>query len=137
MNKKILTLTLAMLVAGSAQAGLLDKVADAAGAITSAKESGLNSEQAVRSVVESKVKAGTTTKEEVKTKLGAPKATSTVDGNEVWKYDVGSISKDAADAVTIANALGKDTSKAQKIVELKFKGNVLDSYDVVQGTLSN
>ena len=137
MNKKIITLALSMMVVGSAHAGLLDKVADAAGAITSAKESGLSSEQAVLATVKSKVQAGSTTKDEVKTKLGAPKATSTVDGNEVWKYDIGSISKDAADAVTIANALGKDTSKAQKIVELKFKGDVLDSYDVVPGTLSN
>lgn len=137
MNKKILTLALSMMVAGSAQAGLLDKVADTAKAITTAKESGLNSEQAVLEAVKGKVKTGSTTKEEVKTKLGAPKTTSTVDGNEVWKYDISSISKDAADAVTIANALGKDTSKTQKIVELKFKGDVLDSYDVVPGTLSN
>jgi hypothetical protein len=137
MNKMVLTLALSMMVAGSAQAGFLDKVTDAAGAITSAKESGLNSEQAVLEVVKSKVKTGSTTKEEVKTKLGAPKATNTVDGNEVWKYDIGSLGKDAADAVTIANALGKDTSKTQKIVELKFKGDVLDSYDVVSGTLSN
>ena len=137
MNKKILTLALSMVVASSAQAGLLDKVADAAGAITSAKESGLNSDQAVLAVVKEKVKAGSTTKAEVKTKLGAPKVTSTVDGNDVWKYDINSISKDASDAVTIANALGKDTSKTQKIVELKFKGDVLDSYDVVPGTLSN
>lgn len=66
MNKKIITLALSMMVVGSAHAGLLDKVADAAGAITSAKESGLSSEQAVFATVKSKVQAGSTTKDEVK-----------------------------------------------------------------------
>lgn len=137
MNKIVLTLALSMALYGSAHAGLLDAVTDTAKAITTAKESGLNSDQAVLEVVKTKVQAGTTTKEQVKSKLGAPKATSTVDGNEIWKYDISSISNDAATAVNVANALGNDTAKAQKIVELKFKGDVLDSYDLVQGTLTN
>ena len=137
MNKIVLTLALSIAFYGSAHAGLLDAVTDTAQAITTAKDSGLNSDQAVLEVVKTKVEAGTTTKEQVKSKLGAPKATSTVDGNEIWKYDVSSISNDAATAVNVASALGNDTAKAQKIVELKFKGDVLDSYDLVQGTLTN
>ena len=137
MNKIVLTLALSIALYGSAHAGLLDAVTDTAQAITTAKESGLNSDQAVLEVVKTKVQAGTTTKEQVKSKLGEPKATSTVDGNEIWKYDISSISDKAGSAMTLANTLGSDTKKAQKIVTLKFEGDAVKSYELVEGTLTN
>jgi hypothetical protein len=39
--------------------------------------------------------------------------------------------------MTLANALGSDTKKAQKIVTLQFEGDAVKSYDLVDGTLTN
>ena len=77
------------------------------------------------------------TKTEVKAKLGEPKAIETVSGNEIWKYDINSIDAKAGSAMTLANALGSDTKKAQKIVTLQFEGDAVKSYDLVDGSLTN
>ena len=136
MKKMTLAATLLLAFAASAQAGLLDAVTETASAIDSAGDAGISTDQAVLELVKTKVQAGAT-KAEVKAKLGAPKAIETVSGNEVWKYDISSISDKAGSAMTLANALGSDTKKAQKIVTLKFEGDAVKSYELVEGTLTN
>ena len=136
MKKMTLAATLLLAFVASAQAGLLDAVTETASAIDSAGDAGISTDQAVLELVKTKVQAGAT-KAEVKAKLGAPKAIETVSGNEVWKYDISSISDKAGSAMTLANALGTDTKKAQKIVTLQFEGDAVKSYDLVDGTLTN
>lgn len=136
MKKMTLAATLLLAFVASAQAGLLDAVTETASAIDSAGDAGISTDQAVLELVKTKVQAGAT-KAEVKAKLGAPKAIETVSGNEVWKYDISSISDKAGSAMTLANALGSDTKKAQKIVTLKFEGDAVKSYELVEGTLTN
>ena len=136
MKKMTLAATLLLAFAASAQAGLLDAVTETASAIDSAGDAGISTDQAVLELVKTKVQAGAT-KAEVKAKLGAPKAIETASGNEVWKYDISSISDKAGSAMTLANALGSDTKKAQKIVTLKFEGDAVKSYELVEGTLTN
>ena len=136
MNKIVLTLALSMAMYGSAHAGLLDAVTETASAIDSASEGGVSTDKAVLELVKTKVQAGAT-KSEVKAKLGEPKAIETVSGNEIWKYDINSISEKAGGAMTLANALGSDTKRAQKIVTLQFEGDAVKSYDLVDGTLTN
>ena len=136
MKKMTLAATLLLAFVASAQAGLLDAVTETASAIDSAGDAGISTDQAVLELVKTKVQAGAT-KAEVKAKLGAPKAIETVSGNEVWKYDISSISDKAGSAMTLANTLGSDTKKAQKIVTLKFEGDAVKSYELVEGTLTN
>ena len=136
MKKMTLAATLLLAFVASAQAGLLDAVTETASAIDSAGNAGISTDKAVLELVKTKVQAGAT-KAEVKAKLGAPKAIETVSGNEVWKYDISSISDKAGSAMTLANALGTDTKKAQKIVTLQFEGDAVKSYDLVDGTLTN
>ena len=136
MKKMTLAATLLLAFAASAQAGLLDAVTETASAIDSAGDAGISTDTAVLELVKSKVQAGAT-KAEVKAKLGAPKVIETVSGNEVWKYDISSISDKAGSAMTLANALGSDTKKAQKIVTLMFEGDAIKSYELVDGTLTN
>ena len=135
---KNITLAAALLVTlmGSAQAGLLDAVTDTATAINTATDGGASTDKAVLELVKSEIQEGAT-KEQVKAKLGAPKAIETISGNEVWKYDISSISDKAGSAMTLANTLGSDTKKAQKIVTLKFEGDAVKSYELVEGTLTN
>ena len=136
MKKMTLAATLLLAFVASAQAGLLDAVTETASAIDSAGDAAISTDKAVLELVKTKVQAGAT-KAEVKAKLGAPKAIETVSGNEVWKYDISSISDKAGSAMTLANTLGSDTKKAQKIVTLKFEGDAVKSYELVEGTLTN
>jgi outer membrane protein assembly factor BamE (lipoprotein component of BamABCDE complex) len=135
---KNLTLAAALLLTltGSAQAGLLDAVTETASSISTATDAGSSTDKAVLELVKTKVKAGAT-KTEVKAKLGAPKAIETVSGNEIWKYDLSSVSDKASGAMALASALGSDTKKANKIVTLQFEGDALKTYDLVDGTLTN
>ena len=71
------------------------------------------------------------TKAQVKQKLGEPKATATEDSLEVWTYDMDSVNSKLSAVTGIAKALGSDTSKVEKVVELKFEGDVMKSYAVV------
>lgn len=135
---KNFTLAAALLVTlmGSANAGLLDTVANTATALDAATDNGVATDKALLELVKSKVQDNAT-KEQVKAKLGAPKSIENVNGNEVWKYDISSISKDANSAMTLASALGANTKKAEKIVSMKFEGDTLKTYEVVDGTLTN
>ena len=135
---KTVTLAAALLLSltTTAHAGLLDAVTETASAIDSASNAGISTDKAVLELVKTKVQAGAT-KAEVKAKLGAPKVIETVSGNEIWKYDISSISDKAGSAMTLANTLGTDTKKAQKIVTLKFEGDSVKSYELVEGTLTN
>ena len=105
MKKMTLAATLLLAFVASAQAGLLDAVTETASAIDSAGDAGISTDKAVLELVKTKVQAGAT-KAEVKAKLGAPKAIETVSGNEVWKYDISSISDKAGSAMMLANTLG-------------------------------
>ena len=135
---KTITLAAALLLAltTTAHAGLLDAVTETASAIDGASDSSISTDKAVLELVKTKVQAGAT-KTEVKAKLGEPKAIETVSGNEIWKYDINSIDAKAGGAMTLANALGTDTKKAQKIVTLQFEGDAVKSYDLVDGSLTN
>jgi outer membrane protein assembly factor BamE (lipoprotein component of BamABCDE complex) len=138
LTMKHLTLAAALLftLTGSAQAGLLDAVTETASSISTATGAGSSTDEAVLELVKTKVKAGAT-KAEVKAKLGAPKAIETVSGNEIWKYDLSSVSDKASGAMALASTLGTDTKKADKIVTLKFEGDAVQSYALVDGTLTN
>jgi hypothetical protein len=132
--KKIIVAGSLLLVAGMANAGLLDAVTDTAAAVTSSKESGVSADQAVKTILKAKFQENVTTKAQVKKQLGTPKATSTEDSLEVWTYDMDSVNSKLSTVTGIAKALGKDTSKAERVVELKFDGDVMKSYDVVDAT---
>lgn len=135
---KNMTLAAALLLAlvNTAHAGLLDAVTETASALTSAKATGSATNQALMELLKAKVEAGAT-KEEVKAKLGEPKAVAKENGNDIWKYDINSVDEKAGSTMAVASALGADTKQAQKIVELKFEGNTVKSYDIVAGTLTN
>ena len=135
---KNMTLAAALLLAlvNTAHAGLLDAVTETASALTSAKATGSATDQALMELLKAKVEAGAT-KEEVKAKLGEPKAVAKENGNDIWKYDINSVDEKAGSTMAVASALGADTKQAQKIVELKFEGDTVESYDIVAGTLTN
>ena len=135
---KNMTLAAALLLAlvNTAHAGLLDAVTETASALTSAKATGSATDQALMELLKAKVEAGAT-KEEVKAKLGEPKAVAKENGNDIWKYDINSVDEKAGSTMAVASALGADTKQAQKIVELKFEGNTVKSYDIVADTLTN
>lgn len=129
--KKIIIAGSLLVMAGVAHAGLLDAVTDTAAAVTSSTESGVSAEQAVKAMLKTKLQENVTTKAQVKQKLGEPKSTTTEDSLDVWTYDMDSVNSKLSTVTGIAKALGKDTAKTEKIVELKFDGDVMKSYDVV------
>ena len=118
-------------MAGVANAGLLDAVTETATAVSSSKDSGLSTDQAVTALLKTKFQENVTTKTQVKEKLGEPKSTSTENSLDVWTYDMDSVNSKLSTITGIAKALGNDTSKAEKVVELKFDGDVMKSYAVV------
>lgn len=120
-----------LVMAGVANAGLLDAVSQTATSVASSKNSGLSTDQAVTALLKAKFQENVTTKTQVKAKLGAPKSTSTENSLDVWTYDMDSVNSKLSTVTGIAKALGKDTSKVEKVVELKFDGDVMKSYAVV------
>ena len=120
-----------LVMAGVANAGLLDAVTETATAVSSSKDSGLSTDQAVTALLKTKFQENVTTKTQVKEKLGEPKSTSTENSLDVWTYDTDSVNSKLSTITGIAKALGNDTSKAEKVVELKFDGDVMKSYAVV------
>ena len=129
--KKIILAGSMLVMAGVANAGLLDAVTETATAVSSSKDSGLSTDQAVTALLKTKFQGNVTTKTQVKEKLGEPKSTSTEDSLDVWTYDMDSVNSKLSTITGIAKALGNDTSKAEKVVELKFDGDVMKSYAVV------
>ena len=129
--KKIILAGSMLVMAGVANAGLLDAVTETATAVSSSKDSGLSTDQAVTALLKTKFQENVTTKTQVKEKLGEPKSTSTEDSLDVWTYDIDSVNSKLSTITGIAKALGNDTSKAEKVVELKFDGDVMKSYAVV------
>ena len=129
--KKIILAGSMLVMAGVANAGLLDAVTETATAVSSSKDSGLSTDQAVTALLNTKFQENVTTKTQVKEKLGEPKSTSTEDSLDVWTYDMDSVNSKLSTITGIAKALGNDTSKAEKVVELKFDGDVMKSYAVV------
>lgn len=129
--KKIILAGSMLVMAGVANAGLLDAVTETATAVSSSKDSGLSTDQAVTALLKTKFQENVTTKTHVKEKLGEPKSTSTEDSLDVWTYDMDSVNSKLSTITGIAKALGNDTSKAEKVVELKFDGDVMKSYAVV------
>ncbi|TXH64596.1 MAG: hypothetical protein E6Q86_02600 [Tolumonas sp.] len=129
--KKIILAGSMLVMAGVANAGLLDAVTETATAVSSSKDSGLSTDQAVTALLKTKFQENVTTKTQVKEKLGEPKSTSTEDSLDVWTYDMDSVNSKLSTITGIAKALGNDTSKAEKVVELKFDGDVMKSYAVV------
>jgi outer membrane protein assembly factor BamE (lipoprotein component of BamABCDE complex) len=129
--KKIIIAGSLLIAAGVAHAGLLDAVTDTAAAVTSAKDSGVSADKAVEAILKSKFQENVTTKAQVKQKLGEPKATATEGSQDVWTYDMDSVNSKLSAATGIAKALGSDTSKVEKVVQLKFEGDVMKSYAVV------
>lgn len=120
-----------LVMAGVTNAGLLDAVTETATAVSSSKDSGLSTDQAVTALLKTKFQENVTTKTQVKEKLGEPKSTSTENSLDVWTYDMDSVNSKLSTITGIAKALGNDTSKAEKVVELKFDGDVMKSYAVV------
>ena len=129
--KKIILAGSMLVMAGVANAGLLDAVTETATAVSSSKDSGLSTDQAVTALLKTKFQENVTTKTQVKEKLGEPKSTSTENSLDVWTYDTDSVNSKLSTITGIAKALGNDTSKAEKVVELKFDGDVMKSYAVV------
>jgi len=129
--KKIILAGSMLVMAGVANAGLLDAVTETATAVSSSKDSGLSTDQAVTALLKTKFQENVTTKTQVKEKLGEPKSTFTEDSLDVWTYDMDSVNSKLSTITGIAKALGNDTSKAEKVVELKFDGDVMKSYAVV------
>ena len=129
--KKIILAGSMLVMAGVANAGLLDAVTETATAVSSSKDSGLSTDQAVTALLKTKFQENVTTKTQVKEKLGEPKSTSTEDSLDVWTYDMDSVNSKLSTITGIAKALGHDTSQAEKVVELKFDGDVMKSYAVV------
>ena len=129
--KKIILAGSMLVMAGVANAGLFDAVTETATAVSSSKDSGLSTDQAVTALLKTKFQENVTTKTQVKEKLGEPKSTSTEDSLDVWTYDMDSVNSKLSTITGIAKALGNDTSKAEKVVELKFDGDVMKSYAVV------
>ncbi len=129
--KKIILAGSMLVMAGVANAGLLDAVTETATAVSSSKDSGLSTDQAVTALLKTKFQENVTTKTQVKEKLGEPKSTSTEDSLDVWTYDMDSVNSKLSTITGIAKALGNDTSRAEKVVELKFDGDVMKSYAVV------
>ncbi len=116
--KKIILAGSMLVMAGVANAGLLDAVTETATAVSSSKDSGLSTDQAVTALLKTKFQENVTTKTQVKEKLGEPKSTSTEDSLDVWTYDMDSVNSKLSTITGIAKALGNDTSKAEKVVEL-------------------
>lgn len=136
--KKIIIAGSILLSMGVAHAGLLDSVTSAAVAANSAQSASktttasatTTSDAAVTAMLTKKLQAGTSTKTQVKKKLGTPKTTKTENGKEVWTYDLSSVSKKLSTTATLAKALGQDTTTAEKTVQLTFNGDVLENYTV-------
>ena len=129
--KKIIVAGSLLVMAGAANAGLLDAVAETATAVASSKESGVSADQAITTLLKTKFQENVTTKAQVKENLGEPKTTSTDDSLDVWTYDMDSVNNKLSTITGIAKAFGKDTSKVEKVVQLKFDGDVMKSYAVV------
>ncbi len=137
MKKMSLVATLLLGSLNLAQASLLDAVTETATALTAAKATGAGTDKALlMELLKSKVLTGAT-KDEVRSKLGEPKVVTQVAGNDVWKYGISSLDAKASAAVAVAGALEGNNKLAQKIVELKFEGNTVKSYDIVEGSLTN
>ena len=129
--KKIIVAGSLLVMAGVANAGLLDAVAETATAVASSKETGVSADQAVTALLKTKFQENVTTKAQVKENLGEPKSTATDDSLDVWTYDMDSVNNKLSTITGIAKAFGNDTSKVEKVVELKFDGDVMKSYAVV------
>lgn len=129
--KKIIITGMLLATTSFAHAGLLDSVTETATAVASSKDAGLSTEQAVTSLLKSKFQENVTTKDQVKAKLGTPKATKTENSLEVWTYDMDNINSKLSTVTGIAKALGSNTAKVEKVVEIKFDGNVMKQYAVV------
>ncbi len=129
--KKIIVAGSLLVMAGVANAGLLDAVAETATAVASSKETGVAADQAVTALLKTKFQENVTTKAQVKENLGEPKSTATADSLDVWTYDMDSVNNKLSTITGIAKAFGKDTSKVEKVVQLKFDGDVMKSYAVV------
>jgi len=129
--KKIIVAGSLLIMAGVANAGLLDAVAETATAVASSKETGVAADQAVTALLKTKFQENVTTKAQVKENLGEPKSTATVDSLDVWTYDMDSVNNKLSTITGIAKAFGNDTSKVEKVVELKFDGDVMKSYAIV------
>ena len=108
--KKIILAGSMLVMAGVANAGLLDAVTETATAVSSSKDSGLSTDQAVTALLKTKFQENVTTKTQVKEKLGEPKSTSTEDSLDVWTYDMDSVNSKLSTITGIAKALGNDTS---------------------------
>ncbi|WP_321407551.1 hypothetical protein [Tolumonas auensis] len=129
--KKIIVAGALLVMAGVANAGLLDAVAETATAVASSKETGVSADQAITALLKTKFQENVTTKAQVKENLGEPKSTATDDSLDVWTYDMDSVNNKLSTITGIAKAFGNDTSKVEKVVELKFDGDVMKSYAVV------
>ncbi len=129
--KKIIVAGSLLVMAGVANAGLLDAVAETATAVASSKETGVSADQAITALLKTKFQENVTTKAQVKENLGEPKSTATDDSLDVWTYDMDSVNNKLSTITGIAKAFGNDTSKVEKVVELKFDGDVMKSYAVV------
>jgi len=129
--KKTIIAGMLLATTGFAHAGLLDAVTETATAVTSSKDAGLSTEQAVTALLKTKFQENVTTKDQVKAKLGAPKTAETENSLEVWTYDMDNINNKLSTVTGIAKALGANTSKVEKVVEMKFDGNVMKSYAIV------
>ncbi len=129
--KKTIIAGMLLATTGFAHAGLLDAVTETATAVTSSQEAGLSTEQAVTALLKTKFQENVTTKEQVKETLGEPKSTATKDSAEVWTYDMDNINSKLSSVTAIAKALGEDTSKAEKVVEMTFNGDVMKTYAIV------
>lgn len=110
-----------------AHAGLMDSLTDTmtSSLTNSAKEmAGTAMDDAANAAVKRalEIKEGGSSKEAIKAKLGAPASTETVEGREVWRYDLTALNKISPTLAETSKVLFKDTEIENKHVLIQFDG---------------
>ncbi|WP_434665262.1 hypothetical protein [Aeromonas sp. NJAU223] len=110
-----------------AHAGLMDSLTDTmtSSLTNSAKEmAGTAMDDAANAAVKRalEIKEGSSSKEAIKAKLGAPASTETVEGLEVWRYDLTALNKISPTLAESSKVLFKDTEIENKHVLIQFDG---------------
>ena len=88
--------------------------------------------------MQSKIKEGVTTKDDVKMLLGSPDSVSFTDGgNEIWKYVHAKVKVSGKTFIPFYGLFHNGTHGTKKELTLLFKGDVVEKYNMSETAINN
>lgn len=87
--------------------------------------------------IQSKIKEGVTTKDQVKDLLGSPDSVSFTDGGkEIWKYSFAKVKVDGTSFIPLYGLFHNGTNGTKKELTMLFKNDIIEKYTMSESAIS-